>query len=347
MRKFLCCFITAFLFVLFVFGLTVAMEPYLEKREADKIVSQAVSAFREEYPQATQEPPKDENSPDSPTVPSLPEPEIMPELRQYMEEYNENLAASDQYSLIRYEGLDQELIDPVEYGLEDDVIAVISIPELDVEHPIRIGANYNNLDLGFAALSQTSMPIGGESTNCVIAGHRSWRGSAYLRDIEELEVGDKIFIENPWETLVYEVCEIRVVLPYDLDSLLIQEGRDLITLYTCHPFLVSTHRYLVYAERVLPASAKAEDFQSTKPVAKSETTETEAAGTADMPKPTASLNIFQPDGAEFESSEQAIMAEVYGPWCFVVILCLLFLFSLVSTIRYFLRDRKERIHTDA
>ena len=104
--------------------------------------------------------------------------------------------------------------------------------------------------LGAAILSETSMPIGGESTNCVISGHRGYRGAPYFKDIELLKKGSKVYITNPWGKLTYMAYKIEVVSPSDVSSCLIQEGEDIITLLTCHPYMShGRFRYLVYCKR--------------------------------------------------------------------------------------------------
>ena len=110
---------------------------------------------------------------------------------------------------------------------------------------------------GAAQLCQTSLRIGGENTNCVIAGHRGWRGASYFRYIEKLRIGDEVRITNLWETLHYRVVDIQIIAPYEVERILIQEGRDLITLLTCHPYASGgKQRYLVFCERVvLPEQA--------------------------------------------------------------------------------------------
>ncbi len=121
---------------------------------------------------------------------------------------------------------------------------------MNVLLPLYLGASAENLVAGAAVLSQTSLPIGGISSNCVIAGHRGYGGMAFFREIESLTEGSLIYIVNPWETLVYQVTEIRVIAPSDIAAVLIQEGRDLVTLMTCHSYLSNgLYRYVVYCER--------------------------------------------------------------------------------------------------
>ena len=116
--------------------------------------------------------------------------------------------------------------------------------------PLYLGATTQHLAAGAAHLSQTSLPIGGNNTNCVIAGHRGYNGATYFRYITDLQPGDKIFITNIWETLTYEVCEIKIIKPYEVNEIHIQEGRDLLTLLTCHPYgSGGKYRYLVFCQR--------------------------------------------------------------------------------------------------
>lgn len=138
-----------------------------------------------------------------------------------------------------------------EWGLPDNMVGYIDIPQMEVKLPIYLGANTENMRLGAVHLSQTSLPIGGENTNAVIAAHRGYSRAAMFRDIEKLQVGDEITVTNLWETMTYRVAEIKVILPTDTQEVLIQEGRDLVTLITCHPYRHNYQRYVVYCERVL------------------------------------------------------------------------------------------------
>ena len=138
-------------------------------------------------------------------------------------------------------------------GFEDGVVGILSIPKMDLELPIYLGATADHLANGAAQLSQTSMPIGGTNTNCVLAGHRGWYGALFFRHIELLEIGDEVSITNLRETLTYQVVEIKVIEPNDIDQILIQPGRDLVTLLTCHPYgSGGRYRYVVYCERNEP-----------------------------------------------------------------------------------------------
>ena len=110
-----------------------------------------------------------------------------------------------------------------------------------------LGASDAHLAAGAAVLGNTSAPIGGDNTNCVIAGHRGWRGADYFRHIDRLQVGDTVTLTNLWETLTYTVADIQIIQPHEVDKIKIQQGRDLLTLLTCHPYASGgRQRFVVY-----------------------------------------------------------------------------------------------------
>ena len=149
---------------------------------------------------------------------------------------------------LAYEGPSFILAD---YGLESEVFAVISIPALELEMPVFLGANYRHMADGAAILSQTSIPIGGKNTNCIIAGHRGWGGASYFRYVDKLQPGDEVIITNLWEALQYRVAEIQIIQPNEVEQILIKPGQELVTLLTCHPYASGgRQRYLVICERV-------------------------------------------------------------------------------------------------
>lgn len=136
------------------------------------------------------------------------------------------------------------------YGLDTEMIATIWVPRLDVKLPVYLGANAENMRIGASIMGQTSMPVGGINTNIVIAAHRGGgRGTKMFRDIQLMQIGDKIQLTTPWDTMIYRVCELKIVPAGDVNAVFIQDGRELLTLLTCHPYTQNTHRYLVFAER--------------------------------------------------------------------------------------------------
>lgn len=170
-------------------------------------------------------------------------------LYKEMKEYNDNLIKDGQ-KLVDAWSYSQTPVNLDELKSKDGAIGYIDIPDMDVKLPLYIGASEKNMALGAAILSETSMPIGGESTNCVISGHRGYRGAPYFKDIELLKKGSKVYITNPWGKLTYMAYKIEIVSPSDVSSCLIQEGEDIITLLTCHPYMShGRFRYLVYCKR--------------------------------------------------------------------------------------------------
>lgn len=135
-------------------------------------------------------------------------------------------------------------------GLDDGMFGYIEIPAMELTLPLYPGASTEHLAQGAAILGGTSIPIGGENTNSVIAAHRGYRGAPYFRDIEDLAIGDMVYITNPWDTLIYRVESIDIIQPDDSDAVKIQKGRDMVTLMTCHPYRShGKYRYLVYCIR--------------------------------------------------------------------------------------------------
>lgn len=178
-------------------------------------------------------------------------PDKYPELWLDMQDYNESLYESGQTGLSNPSAYEAPSFTLSDYGLPDEVFGVVSIPKLDVELPLYLGATGAHMADGAAHMSQTSLPIGGDNTNCVIAGHRGWKGAAYFLYIPQLEHGDIVQVTNLWETLTYKVVETKIIYPDEVEAIHIQPGRELLTLLTCHPPASGgKQRYLVFCERV-------------------------------------------------------------------------------------------------
>lgn len=131
-----------------------------------------------------------------------------------------------------------------------DTMARLVIPAIDSDLPVYHGATDAVLSKGLGHLYGTSLPVGGESTHSVITGHTGMRNATMFDRLPELKHGDAIYLSTYGEKLKYQVTEIKVVLPHETDSLDVQEGRDLVTLITCTPYGLNTHRLFVTAERV-------------------------------------------------------------------------------------------------
>lgn len=173
-----------------------------------------------------------------------------PELLADLQKYNRQLYAEKQCNLTDLEACEAPAADLVAYGIEDEIIGVLEIPAMELTMPVYLGASDAHLAAGTAVLGNTSAPIGGDNTNCVIAGHRGWKGADYFRHIDRLAVGDEVRITNLWETLTYTVADIQIIQPHEVDKIKIQSDRDLLTLLTCHPYASGgRQRYVVYCER--------------------------------------------------------------------------------------------------
>ena len=172
------------------------------------------------------------------------------ELLVALQEYNRQLYAEKHCNLTDLEACEEPAADLTTYGIEDELIGILEIPAMELTMPVYLGASDAHLAAGAAVLGNTSAPIGGDNTNSVIAGHRGWRGADYFRHIDKLAVGGTVKLTNLWEPLTYTVADIQIIQPHEVDKIKIQQGRDLLTLLTCHPYASGgRQRYVVYCER--------------------------------------------------------------------------------------------------
>ena len=146
------------------------------------------------------------------------------------------------------------------------VMAYVDIPQIGVYLPVQHGTGAETLEKSVGHVVGTSLPVGGSSTHAVLSAHSGMASSKLFSDIDQLEKGDVFYIHVLCEVLAYEVDSINTVLPTDTSLLQIETGKDLVTLVTCTPFGVNTHRLLVRGHRVpYVPEQKAEDAAE-KPV---------------------------------------------------------------------------------
>lgn len=235
------------LLMLFLAGLFLVLYPSIQGAVVDRRMGWEADSFLARL--------EDDLDKDIPTVitPST-EPEESrpyPELWDSMTAYNQQIYTDGQSTLSEAGAYQATLFSLTDYGLPDETFGVISIPKLNLEMPLYLGATDENMANGAAVLSETSIPIGGTNTNAVIAGHRGWGGTAYFRYTTELSIGDEVVITNLWERLWYRVVGTKIIAPHEIDNILIQPGRDMVTLLTCHPYASGgKQRYLVYCQRI-------------------------------------------------------------------------------------------------
>ena len=130
------------------------------------------------------------------------------------------------------------------------IMGYLDIPSISVHLPIYHGTGTYALQHGVGHLKTTSFPVGGDSTHAVLSAHSGLPNAAMFDRLPEMEVGDTFSITILSQTIYYQVYDIETVLPDQTASLYIQEGKDLVTLVTCTPYGINTHRLLVHAERV-------------------------------------------------------------------------------------------------
>ena len=134
--------------------------------------------------------------------------------------------------------------------LGDYVMGYIEIPKIDVKMPIYHGVGTSALEKGAGHIEGTSLPIGGPGTHSVLSGHRGLPGRKLFTDLDLIEKGDQFYLKVLNDTLAYEVDQILTVLPHETDALAIVPGEDLVTLVTCTPYGVNSHRLLIRGHRI-------------------------------------------------------------------------------------------------
>lgn len=149
------------------------------------------------------------------------------------------------------------------------VMCYIDIPKINVYLPVQHGTGAETLEKSVGHVVGTSLPVGGESTHAVLSAHSGMASSKLFSDIDQLEKGDVFYIHVLGEVLAYEVDDINTVLPTDTSLLQIEEDKDLVTLVTCTPFGINTHRLLVRGHRAPYAPEQEPAVAAEKPVASS------------------------------------------------------------------------------
>lgn len=169
------------------------------------------------------------------------------EILQQAQEYNKRLAA-----------LPNRLFYPDPAGDYDnmlkiggtDIMGYITINKIDVHLPVYHGTSDEVLAIGAGHLKGSSLPVGGESTHAVITSHRGLPSARLFTDLDRLVIGDRFTVTVLGRTLTYEVDKIEIILPTDSEHFEIVEGEDLVTLFTCTPYAVNSHRLIVRGHRI-------------------------------------------------------------------------------------------------
>ncbi|WP_242087057.1 class C sortase [Microbacterium lacticum] len=139
---------------------------------------------------------------------------------------------------------------------DNGLMARLKIPAIDVDLPVYHGTSDDVLAKGVGHLEGTSLPVGGVDTHAVLTAHRGLASATLFNDLDKLKIGDRFTIEVAGAVLTYQIIETQVVEPSDTKTLVPRAGQDLVTLVTCTPLGINSHRILVTAERVTPTPEK-------------------------------------------------------------------------------------------
>ncbi len=222
--------LTIILVIVFVVGLGVMLYPTVSELWNSRVQSRVVAVYDE-------------------AVAALSEADYTAEFEAAYA-YNERLAGIGTLAAMA----DTDLVDEDYWDLlnvtGDGVMGYVTIDKIDVRLPIYHGTESSSLAVGAGHLEGTSLPVGGESTHSVISAHRGLPSALLFTNLDEMEIGDTFTVTILDQVLTYQVDQITVVLPDELENLYIEEGQDYCTLMTCTPYGINTHRMLVRGVRI-------------------------------------------------------------------------------------------------
>lgn len=172
--------------------------------------------------------------------------------RKEAEKYNASLNGAtipieDPFAERESETVNASYFDVLDIG---DTMGSVEIPIINVKLPIYHGIGDEVLQKGIGHMSNTSLPVGGLGTHAALTGHRGLPSSQLFRNLDKVKVDDVFFVHTLDETLAYQVNQIEIVLPNETNALEIDQNKDYVTLITCEPYMINTHRLLVRGERV-------------------------------------------------------------------------------------------------
>lgn len=229
--------------ILFLLGLLIILIPSFSGHRLVSQVEQTAERFNETISES-----KNEESPSFTESKDGGFP--YPELFRSAQEYNEELYRNRQAGFTGISAYQEPCLCLSDYGIDDGVFGTVCIPKLGVTLPIYLGASEENMAKGAAHLSQTSLPVGGTNTNCVLAGHCGFNGADYFRYLSTLTEDDEVILTTLWSEDHYRVSGVAVIAPDDIASVKIQPGRELLTLLTCHPYASGgKYRFLAICEK--------------------------------------------------------------------------------------------------
>ncbi len=270
------------------------------------------------------------------------------QIKSEAEEYNRKLADREIYEPETDE--DSAILDSDDstgynstMNVGSDVIAFIKIPKINIELPVFHGTAAVTLEKGVGHLRNTSLPVGGTDSHCVLTGHTGMPSSMLFTDLDKMEEGDMFYIKYLDEIHAYRVDQIKVVSPSDSSDLKIFPGKDYITLLTCYPYGVNSHRLLVRGERVNYDGDIIFGENNTQTGADSENDSSIISETADNAQ--ASEEIMQTIKNDL-SADDSSMVSVYGLyvplWGIIAAAILIIAAAVVMIIVSVKRSRKKK-----
>ena len=234
---------TILLVLIFIIGLCILLYPAVSDYWNAQVQSRAIVDYEAALQNLTQE-----------------------DYTAYIEEADKYNAAIVElnYPLMYYDELDAR----EDLTLYEDILDIqgngifgyINIDKIGVHLPVYHGTSDAVLNVAVGHIEGTSVPAGGPSTHTVLSAHRGLPSAKLFTDLDEMEIGDVFTITVLDRVLTYEVHEIQIVLPNEVDSLYVQDGEDLCTLVTCTPYGINTHRLLVHAHCIETVEPKPEIY---------------------------------------------------------------------------------------
>ena len=185
---------------------------------------------------------------------SLVDPAVFEDARSAAQSYNASIP--NDIARFKMSDEDREIYNRTLNLAGDGIMGILEIPSLHVQLPIYHGTSEAVLQVAIGHIEGSSLPIGGEGTHCALSGHRGLPSARLFTDLDQLVAGDTFLIQVLDETLTYEVDQISIVLPHEMQDLDLAEGEDYCTLITCTPYGINTHRLLVRGRRIETAEVK-------------------------------------------------------------------------------------------
>lgn len=328
------CYILAL--AVFLFGALVYFYPMINRSITSQNTQENLEIFREmRVAQTSESQPQNENNESKPAQPegssqqnkSGKSYEQYSDLYNDMKSYNERIFREGQKKLKDAWSYEQSGFYLGDYGLYDGIAAELRIPAMNCDIPLYLGATLNNMAYGAAQLGETSMPIGGKNTNCVIAAHRGASTGEFFLYIENLKKGDKVYIDNLWETLTYKVVRIEIISPDDIEKILIEKDKDMVTLITCHPYPYNYQRYAVFCER--------DESESSAAVSENTSAESEIRNKSTQETLTTDIVVKENE----KNSSQGFI--VFERALYIIVPVILLIFAVVLFLRPLIKRKRN------